>query len=78
MPTILRLRAYRFFFYSNERFEPAHVHVEHGKFPAKFWLSPVELARNNGFRAHEINLLAELVTIHEATFQEAWDDYFST
>lgn len=28
MPTILRLLGFRFFFYSNEGTEPAHVHVE--------------------------------------------------
>jgi Domain of unknown function (DUF4160) len=31
MPTILRINGYRFFFYSNENDEPAHVHVEKGR-----------------------------------------------
>ena len=28
MPTMLRVAGYRFFFFSNERQEPAHIHVE--------------------------------------------------
>jgi len=30
MPTVLRIRGYRFFFFSDESREPAHVHVESG------------------------------------------------
>ena len=29
MPTLLQTEGFRFFFYSNERREPPHVHVEH-------------------------------------------------
>jgi hypothetical protein len=39
MPTVLRWGPYRAFFYSNERDEPAHVHVRAGGREAKFWLS---------------------------------------
>ncbi len=28
MPTLLQAEGFRFFFYSNERQEPPHVHVE--------------------------------------------------
>ncbi len=28
MPSVLRVAGYRFFFFSNERQEPAHIHVE--------------------------------------------------
>jgi hypothetical protein len=38
MPTLLRVEGFRFFFYSNERQEPAHVHVEKGAGEAKLWL----------------------------------------
>jgi hypothetical protein len=54
MPTIVRLRGIRFFFYSLENGEPPHVHVESGDKAAKFWLDPVELARSNGFRPQEL------------------------
>ncbi|MFL4986114.1 MAG: DUF4160 domain-containing protein [Xanthobacteraceae bacterium] len=50
MPTILRVSGFRFFFYSLEGSEPAHVHIEHGDSIAKFWLNPVSLAESRGFR----------------------------
>jgi hypothetical protein len=48
MPTVLRWDGYRFYFFSNERNEPPHMHVDKGGRSAKFWLLPVGLARNFG------------------------------
>lgn len=38
MPTILMMLGWRFFFYSNERNEPIHVHCQKGEAEAKYWL----------------------------------------
>jgi hypothetical protein len=38
MSTVLRVSGYRFFFFSLEGSEPAHIHIEHGDKLAKFWL----------------------------------------
>jgi len=50
IPTVLRISGFRFFFYSLEGSEPAHVHIEHGDSIAKFWLKP-GLAESRGFRS---------------------------
>jgi len=50
MPTVLRIGRFRFYFFSNEREEPAHIHVKAAEDEAKFWLDPMELAANYGFR----------------------------
>lgn len=76
MPTVLRIEAYRFFFYSLEGSEPPHIHIERGDDIAKYWLDPVSLARSRGFRAHELNRLRALVTEHRVTFMEAWNVHF--
>lgn len=55
MPTVLRADGYRFFFYSREGRDPAHVHVEQAERYAKVWLSPVALAASRGFRSAEWN-----------------------
>jgi hypothetical protein len=55
MPTVMRVGPYRFFFYSNEGNEPAHIHVTAGGNEAKFWLSPVSLASNRGFSARDLH-----------------------
>jgi len=40
MPAVLRVGRYRFYFYSNERQEPPHIHVKAGSDQAEFWFSP--------------------------------------
>ena len=37
-PMVLIVEGYRFFFFSNEGFEPPHIHVEKGDSHAKWWL----------------------------------------
>jgi hypothetical protein len=54
------------------------IHVKHERRIAKFWLSPVVLAKNRGFAGHELNQIARFVSKHEAKLLEAWNDYFST
>lgn len=77
MPTVLRIRGYRFFFFSREGNEPPHIHVEYAEKVAKFWLSPVTLAKSYGFRSHELNDLQQLVETHQDFFKEKWDEYFN-
>ena len=40
MPTILYVWGWRFYFYSNERNEPMHVHAAKGDAECKYWLFP--------------------------------------
>ena len=55
MPTIKNiLGPYRFFFYSFDCNEPEHVHVQRDSDTCKFWLTPLALAKNNGFSSKEI------------------------
>ena len=49
MPTVLRVAGFRFFFYSGDRGEPAHIHVEKEDQTAKFWLDPVRMHSSGGF-----------------------------
>jgi hypothetical protein len=76
MPTVRRSGPYRFYFYSHEPNEPPHIHVDREEMSAKFWLDPVQLARNFGFRAHELRTIQSLVTEHEAEFLEEWNEFF--
>lgn len=76
MPTVLRINAYRFYFYSHEPNEPAHIHVDRTELSAKFWLESVSLAKNIGFSAKELRKLQSLVEEHQDALLEAWNDYF--
>lgn len=77
MPTVLRLGPYRFYFYSHEPNEPPHVHVDRDNLSAKFWLEPVQLARNLGFSAKDLRLIERMVLEHQQELQEKWDGYFN-
>lgn len=76
MPTVARVSGLRFFFYSLENREPAQIHVEHGDRTAKFWLTPVQLASNKGFRPHELNRISRIVGRKVENFREAWNEHF--
>jgi len=76
MPTVLRSGPYRFYFYSHEPNEAPHIHVDREDLSGKFWLGPVQLARNFGFRAHELRTIQSMVTEHEEEFLEAWNEFF--
>jgi len=38
MPTILFVMGWRFFFYSNEKNEPIHIHCQKAERECKYWL----------------------------------------
>ena len=78
MPTIARIGPYRIYFYSHDMQEPPHVHVDRDDETAKFWLTPVALAYNIGFRARELRDIQRIVSERSAEFLEAWNDYFGT
>ena len=78
MPTILRSGPYRFYFYSHEPHEPPHVHVDRDADTAKFWLDPVAVASNKGFRAAELRRVESIVEAHATMMIEGWHEHFGT
>ncbi|MBD2231033.1 DUF4160 domain-containing protein [Phormidium tenue] len=77
MPTVLQVGPYSFIFFSSDRGEPAHIHVKRDRQIAKFWLSPVTLEKNRGFKDHQLNKIAEIVEENQDILLEAWHDYFN-
>ena len=78
MPTVLRVRGYRFFFFSLEGTEPPHIHVEQAERVAKFWLHPATLARSHGFRRSELTELNAIIEEYEELFLRKWNEHFSS
>jgi len=77
MPTVLRIGPFRFFFYSNEYNEPAHIHFQRDNMLAKFWLKPIALASSTRFSPSELRKIESLVIKNRETFLEVWNEYFS-
>lgn len=77
MPTIFIHKGYRFFFYSGDRLEPIHVHIEKEEAVAKFWVKPLELAANKGFRSHELKEIRLIIEESQEKILEKWNEHFS-
>ncbi len=78
MPTILRIGPYRFYFYSNEKGEPPHIHVQRERFLAKFWLNPVALAGSKRFASHELRIIQKHIEENSEIFLEAWNEHIGS
>lgn len=75
-PTVLRTGPYRFYFFSSDKHEPPHVHVERESKQAKIWLEPLELEWNDGFGARELTRILAIVENHRQELLEAWHGFF--
>jgi Pyruvate/2-oxoacid:ferredoxin oxidoreductase gamma subunit len=75
MPTVVIVGPYRFFFYSNERGEPSHIHVRRDRALAKFWLEPISLAKSKYFSAHELNVIRTHIEDNVQVMLEAWNEH---
>ena len=76
MPTVLRIGSYRFHFFSDERHEPAHIHVRTPDGECKFWLEPnIGLARNRGVRVSDLRHIEQLVFEHRTKLIKAFHEY---
>lgn len=67
---------YRFQFWSSDIGEPAHIHVRRDRADAKYWLEPVELAYNRGFKEHELTRIRMLVLAYRSQFLQGWYEFF--
>jgi Domain of unknown function (DUF4160) len=76
MPTVLRWKGYRFFFYSADGWEPPHLHVVKESREAKIWLNDLTIAVNIGYSAKELNKIIRKTREERDTFLAAWHDYF--
>ncbi len=76
LPTVLRSGPYRIYFFSHDRDEPPHVHVDRDDKAAKFWLTPVTLASNLGFSGTELRRIESLIEGGRLHLLEAWNEFF--
>ena len=80
MPTVLRYRQFRFFFYSNEGLprDPPHIHIRDGSAEAKLWLRPtVRVAYNDGLSLRDLRELMAITEQKQDDFEKAWNEHFA-
>jgi hypothetical protein len=76
MSTVLRDGPYRFFWYSADRNERPHVHVERDHDTAKFWFDTIELAENKRFSSRELRRIQAIIETHRDEWLERWHREF--
>ena len=74
MPTVFRANGFRFFSVMADLGEPIHIHATRRNRVAKFWLDPVGLASNKGFRDHELNDIAQIVMDNLELIRRRWNE----
>jgi len=77
MPTVLRVGPYRFFFFSADRDEPPHVHVERDSNTAKFWLAPPRIQDNQGFSRKELRKIRRTLDDNQEQLMTSWEEFFN-
>ncbi|NJO38417.1 MAG: DUF4160 domain-containing protein [Rhizobiales bacterium] len=76
MPTVLRWKGYRFFFYSADEHEPPHVHIRKESCEAKIWLEDLSVAVNIGFSQRELRMLVREAGVRRDELTRAWHGHF--
>ena len=80
MPTILLVRGWRVFFYSNEGSEPVHVHASKGESECKLWLRSdvydIEEAWSHNLDRRLRREIRKIVFDHFDLILEEWRRYF--
>jgi hypothetical protein len=64
------------FFYSADRPEPPHIHVERDECVAKFWLDPVRLESSRGFARAELRRIEDIIEESESLLVRVWHEHF--
>ena len=77
MPTIFKIGPYRFFFYSSDKNEAIHVHIERDNMVAKYWIDPIRLHDSGGFNRNELVKIQKMIEVNLPKLVEAWNEYFS-
>lgn len=77
MPVVLRIKGYRFYFFSNEGVEPKHIHVDKAEASGKLWLEPsVEVEYFYSFTNREQKEVEKIVIDNLELLKNAWNEYF--
>lgn len=79
MPTIIRLKGWRIFFFANEGDEPIHVHCKKGNSNCKFWLFPeiydIRAEYLYGTTPTDVKEIRKIIYDNFDTIVEAWNSF---
>ena len=78
MPTVLRVKGFRFFVFSREE-SRKHIHICSANGEAKFWIFPeIELARNCRYTRKELKEIENIIEENYEHINQAWNKHFTS
>jgi hypothetical protein len=79
MPTVLLIRGWRIFFYSNEGDEPIHVHCQKADAECKYWLDrenfEIVEAFGHNVKPADRREIKRLIFEYFEDIERAWDQF---
>lgn len=75
MPTVLQQDGFRFHFYSNERNEPAHIHITGRGGEMKIWLPSLAVEFSFGLSPPAQRRVLEITQENSTLLMERWNEY---
>lgn len=79
MPTILFIDGWRFFFYSNEKREPIHVHVQKGEKECKYWLDRINFEVTEAYsfqmNSRDKRIVKKIIFEYFEVIEKEWDKF---
>ena len=78
MPTIYTENGFIFYFYSGDRQESIHIHIDKAEGSAKIWIEPtIKWAYCYGFKANQKRQIMEIVKKNSEFIKNKWHEHFS-
>ncbi len=74
MPTVLRVKGYRFVIFTNDH-NPPHIHVQHAEGAAKVELEPVSIAEHYQLSRRQLNEIIEIVEENQEFLLGKWQEF---
>ncbi len=61
---------------SGVKLEPVHIHIKKENKEAKFWISPVALAYNEGFSRSDLKDMERIIISNSDLINKKWNEFF--
>lgn len=80
MPTVLYIKGWRLFFYSNEGNEPIHIHGQKGDKDCKYWLDVDDYAIREAYTYNmnnkDVREVKKIILQNFDDIVQAWNTHF--
>ncbi len=74
MPTVLRVKGYRFIIFTNDH-PPPHIHVKQAEGGAKINLNPIEIVEHFDLNQRQLREIEEIVEENQSFLMEKWQEF---